>query len=155
MREVLYSCRSVTPSEILYKNIDEEVNVLYISNCILLKLISFTIFESYFKYRLSRQAVEQRFCWSLFFSEHMSATNFYGSSFQLILSHALMTLATKFFWKSIKGVLVSSLFKNLHRVLYSRSSFFWRSCTFTLKFCKHATSLNFFSVAVEWWRQSK
>ena len=155
MREVLYSCRSVTPSEILYKNIDEEVNVLYISNCILLKLISFTIFESYFKYRLSRQAVEQRFCWSLFFSEQMSAPNFYGSSFQLILSHASITLATNFFWKSIKGFLVSSFLKNLHRVLYSRSSFYWRSFPFNLKVSKHATSLNCFSIAVEWWHQSK
>ena len=52
--EVLQNSRPATTSEILYKNIDEKLNVLYISNYILLKLNSFAIFESYFKYRLSR-----------------------------------------------------------------------------------------------------
>ena len=94
-REVLWNSHSAISSEILYENINKKLNLLYISSCSL-------------------------FSWLLFFLEQMTATNFHGCSFQLILYNrfrlfvsnyrASLTIDTDFFQKNNNSV--CSFFEN-------------------------------------------
>ena len=137
-REVLWNSHSAISSEILYENINKKLNLLYISSCSL-------------------------FSWLLFFPEQMTATNFHGCSFQLILynrfrlfvshyrvsiifvSHyrASITLDTDFFKKNINSV--CSFFENFtlfeELQLLKELSFYlkiWQACSHRNTFKNYA-----------------